>query len=167
MLLDIMYLTSVVYGVIQASKDGLFILFLRIVKTLLVIALSVKMVDIGGQDHSAPMKAFGFFFSFVTIGWFLSTIAKSTSEEFRLKPNGPVSQTLAVVLFVFFISVVASFIVNGMIQMGVVDAIFIDSSFVYPWIEGLSEIVACKFGYLDIKKLDYLNPCNIINPLLE
>lgn len=155
MLLDIAYLTSIVYGIIQGSKGGLLTSFWNVAKTVFAVILAAKLLYIGadnigerliGNAPYAPLVLF--LLGFFIINWFLTTISKSASEEFKIAADGPVSQTLGVVFWVFILSLFFSAIVNFIEQTDLVSPTLFASSFVYPWINDIYPLVKCKFEYV-------------------
>lgn len=155
MLLDIAFLVSIVYGIMQGSKGGFLKSFLNVAKILFSIILAAKLIYIGADnmgDRLIGTAAYSplilFVLGFIAINWFLTAISKAATEELKLKADGGISQGLGVAFWIFILSFFFSGLVNFVEQTDLVSPTLFASSVVYPWINEIYPIVKCKFEYV-------------------
>jgi len=141
MLLDIAFLVSIVYGIIQGSKGGFLKSFLNIAKHIFALIIAAKLIYIGADNlgdrllGNAPYSPIVLFvLGYIAVNWFLTVISKSATEEFKIQADGVVSQGLGVAFWVFVLSLFFSGVVNFVEQTDLVSPTLFASSVVYPWI---------------------------------
>ena len=155
MILDIAFLVSIVYGIMQGSKGGFLKSFLSVARYVFAFFLAAKLLYIGADNMgeqligNAPYSPLILFIlGFVVINWFLTLLTKSATEELKLKTDGAISQGFGVAFWVFVLSFFFSAIVNLVEQTDLVSPTLFASSVVYPWINEIYPIVKCKFNYV-------------------
>lgn len=155
MLLDIAFLVSIVYGIMQGSKGGFIKSFLNIAKHIFAIIIAAKLLYVGADNMgdrligNAPYSPLLIFIlGYIVIVWFLTMITKSATEELKLQADGTISQGLGVAFWIFILSFFFSGIVNLVEQTDLVSPTLFASSVVYPWINEIYPIVKCKFEYV-------------------
>ncbi len=158
MLLDIIFLVSIVYGIFQGFMTGFFTSIIKIIRYCFALVLAMKssyiMMDYLGSNtnvDTAYIPLFAFILMYILVLGLLSAVSNILSD-FKVglgeQNQSLLNKGIGVLTWSFILSFLFSAFVAFGEQAGLISPNMLASSAVYPYIVDIYPVIKCKLAYL-------------------